>query len=153
MADDIVLNPGVGGATIGADLIGGVDYQRIKLIHGADGVNAGDVSTANPLPVGPQTGATGTHASVVENAASVTLLALNAARLGWSIFNDSDAALNIRLGAGASATVFAIRLLPRGFAAHKDFGGAVYTGLIAGIWDSAPGTAGHNSARVMELTA
>lgn len=51
MADDIVLNVGVGGATVGADLIGGVDYQRIKLIHGADGVNAGDVSTANPLPV------------------------------------------------------------------------------------------------------
>jgi hypothetical protein len=51
MADDIVLNPGVGGATVGADLIGGVDYQRIKLIHGLDGVNDGDVAKTNPLPV------------------------------------------------------------------------------------------------------
>jgi hypothetical protein len=51
VADDIVLNPGVGGATVGADLIGGVDYQRIKLIHGADGVNDGDVAKTNPLPV------------------------------------------------------------------------------------------------------
>jgi hypothetical protein len=51
VADDIVLNPGVGGATVGADLIGGVDYQRIKLIHGADGVNDGDVAKTNPLPI------------------------------------------------------------------------------------------------------
>jgi hypothetical protein len=36
---------------MGTDDIGGVKYQRIKLIHGADGVNDGDVSTSNPLPV------------------------------------------------------------------------------------------------------
>ena len=29
-----------------------VKYQRVKLVHGADGVNDGDVSTANPFPVG-----------------------------------------------------------------------------------------------------
>mgnify|MGYP001586779144 CR=1 FL=1 len=36
---------------VAADDIAGKKYQRIKLIHGADGVNAGDVSAANPLPV------------------------------------------------------------------------------------------------------
>jgi hypothetical protein len=51
MADNVTLNPGTGGSTIGADDISSVWYQRIKLIHGADGVNAGDVSTANGLPV------------------------------------------------------------------------------------------------------
>lgn len=51
MADDILLNAGTGGDTIGADDISGVKYQRVKLITGADGVNDGDVSSANPLPV------------------------------------------------------------------------------------------------------
>ena len=50
MADNVGITPGTG-ATAAADDIGGVLYQRIKLVHGADGVNAGDVATGNPLPV------------------------------------------------------------------------------------------------------
>lgn len=50
MADNVLLNAGTGGDTVAADDISSVKYQRIKLIHGADGVNAGDVSTSNPLP-------------------------------------------------------------------------------------------------------
>jgi hypothetical protein len=34
-----------------ADEISGVKYPRVKLIHGADGTNDGDVASANPLPV------------------------------------------------------------------------------------------------------
>ncbi len=33
-----------------SDDIGGIQHPRVKLIHGADGVNAGDVANANPLP-------------------------------------------------------------------------------------------------------
>lgn len=51
MADNTTLNAGSGGDVIASDDISGVKFQRIKLIHGADGVNAGDVSTVNPLPV------------------------------------------------------------------------------------------------------
>lgn len=51
MADNTILNTGSGGDTIGSDDISSVKYQRIKLIHGADGVNAGDVSSVNGLPV------------------------------------------------------------------------------------------------------
>lgn len=51
MADNKVANSGSGGATFATDEIAGVDFPRAKLIHGADGVNDGDVSTANPLPV------------------------------------------------------------------------------------------------------
>jgi len=50
MADDIAVTPG-SGATIGADEISSVKYQRVKLIHGADGVNDGDISRANGYPV------------------------------------------------------------------------------------------------------
>lgn len=51
MADNTTLNTGTGGDVIGTDDIGGVKYQRVKLIEGADGVNDGDISASNPLPV------------------------------------------------------------------------------------------------------
>lgn len=55
MADNtVVINPsaisGGPGDTIATDDIGGVKFQRIKLVHGDDGVNDGDVSSTNPLP-------------------------------------------------------------------------------------------------------
>ena len=51
MADDVVLNPGAGGDSVAADDIGGVKFQRVKLIHGPDGTNQGDISHDNPYPV------------------------------------------------------------------------------------------------------
>lgn len=51
MADNTVLPTGVGGDTIASDDIGGIKFQRVKLVHGADGINGGDISEANPFPV------------------------------------------------------------------------------------------------------
>ena len=51
MADNFTANAGSGGSTFASDDISSVQYPRIKLIHGADGTNDGDVSTANPLPI------------------------------------------------------------------------------------------------------
>lgn len=51
MADNTSLNTGAGGDLIATDDIGGVKYQRVKIAIGADGVNDGDISAANPLPV------------------------------------------------------------------------------------------------------
>ena len=50
MADNVGYTPG-SGAVVAADEIGGVLYQRAKVVHGADGV-AVDTSAENPLPVG-----------------------------------------------------------------------------------------------------
>ena len=50
MADNIGYTPGAG-AIIAADDVGGALLQRIKVVVGADGVNDGDVSLANPMPV------------------------------------------------------------------------------------------------------
>lgn len=50
MADNFDITPGTG-KTIAADEISTTLYQRVKLIHGADGVNSGDVSTSNGLPI------------------------------------------------------------------------------------------------------
>jgi hypothetical protein len=49
MADNVGYTPG-SGATVAADDIGGVLYQRVKIAAGADGA-ATDVSSANPLPI------------------------------------------------------------------------------------------------------
>ena len=56
MADNVTITPG-SGASVAADDIGGVLYQRVKLIEGADGVNDGDVSSRNPLPTQESGGA------------------------------------------------------------------------------------------------
>jgi hypothetical protein len=50
MADNVAITAG-SGTTVASDDIGGVQYQRVKVTHGADG-SATDVSTASPLPVG-----------------------------------------------------------------------------------------------------
>ena len=50
MADNVSITPGVG-ANIAADEIAGIKYPRSKMIVGADGVNDGDVSDANPVPM------------------------------------------------------------------------------------------------------
>lgn len=50
MADNFTANAGSGGSTFASDDISSVQYPRIKLVHGADGTNDGDVSTANPIP-------------------------------------------------------------------------------------------------------
>jgi len=52
MADNIsIYDSSLQANNVGFDDISSVKYQRIKLIHGADGINDGDVSSANPLPV------------------------------------------------------------------------------------------------------
>lgn len=55
MADNAVVNPGVGGITVATDDIGGIHFPRTKMCWGADG-SANDTSVANPMPV-VQTGA------------------------------------------------------------------------------------------------
>lgn len=49
MADNVGYTPG-SGATVAADEIGGVLYQRLKPAFGEDGT-ATDVSATNPMPV------------------------------------------------------------------------------------------------------
>lgn len=49
MADNITL-PGAT-SVVATDEIGGVNFPRTKLTLGSDGVNDGDVSAANPMPI------------------------------------------------------------------------------------------------------
>lgn len=65
MADNIAVTPGAG-ASVAADDIGGVLYQRVKIGVGADGT-AVDVSAAAPLPISDAGG------SITIDAASLPL--------------------------------------------------------------------------------
>lgn len=70
--DNTTLNTGTGGDVIATDDIAGVKYQRVKIIQGADGVNDGDVSSTNPLPIDGTVIVTGTVA-VTDNSGSLTV--------------------------------------------------------------------------------
>jgi hypothetical protein len=72
MADNTTLNTGTGGDVIATDDISGVKFQRVKITLGADGVNDGDVSATNPIPVDGTVTVTGTVA-VTDNAGSLTV--------------------------------------------------------------------------------
>lgn len=50
--DSVVLNPGLGGSSIGVDNIGGIDYELVKMAYGDVG-SITPVSPTNPLPVAP----------------------------------------------------------------------------------------------------
>jgi hypothetical protein len=84
MPDNTQLGtPDPAGAIAATDEIGGIHFQRIKLIFGADGVNAGDVSDDNPLPVkwdlksasfgAKQTSATGSTFVALDAAACISV--------------------------------------------------------------------------------
>ena len=102
MADNVGYTPGTG-ATIAADDLSGVLYQRVKISEGADG-SATDVSAANPLPVS------------VPGAVSVTIMSVTTAATGTNytafssqtcncldIVNTSSVAIEYRRGATGTA--------------------------------------------------
>lgn len=102
MADNVGYTPGTG-ATIAADDLSGVLYQRVKISEGADG-SATDVSSANPMPTS------------VPGAVSATILSLTTAATGTNytafssqtcqsldIVNTSSVAIEYRRGATGNA--------------------------------------------------
>jgi hypothetical protein len=128
MADNVTITPGTG-ATVAADDIGGVLFQRVKIAAGADG-SATDVSSAAPLPVtlssteqGYLTAATpagtnnighvgGTEYETVAASASDQVLGASGATgdylSGLLIVpaTTSPGAVSIKDGAGSAITVF-----------------------------------------------
>lgn len=90
-------------------------------------------------PVSIAQSSTGTLANVAASASSVTLIASNASRLGFIIFNDSTATLYVKFGSTASLTSFTYKVDPYG--TLEMLGSRIYTGIVTGIWDSATGNA------------
>lgn len=78
LADDIIVTEGVG-KTVAFDSIGGINFQRMKLIYGPNDTNSGDVSTSNPLPTqlrnssGTEIGTNSNPVAVSDGAGSLTV--------------------------------------------------------------------------------
>lgn len=100
-------------------------------------------ATGTTFSVSQATSGTGTLTSVANSITSVTVLASNAARKGFIVYNDSTVVLFIAFSASATTTAFSAKLQP-GAAYNSD---TLYTGVISGIAAAASG-----SARVTEFT-
>lgn len=109
MADNTQLGASdPAGAIAATDEIGGVHFQRIKLIHGVDGVNDGDAAGSNPLPVkiGLRSAAFGSQAT---NATGATFEALaSAACLSVEIKNTRPGATDIEVRRGGSGSTVCV---------------------------------------------
>lgn len=128
-----------GGGTVNLPVVG------IGL-PGAGGPVAGGTAT-NPVVV---TGsfaatlpATSAVTSVADNVASTQLLASNASRRAFRVYNDSTSVVYIKYGTTASSTDFTVMLDSKGYL-EENF----YSGKVDAIWASAPGGA----ARITELS-
>jgi hypothetical protein len=99
MADNTTLNTGSGGDVIASDDISSAKYQRIKLVHGVDGTNDGDVAKTNPLPVGQYFATRADTYTATGNGTTVDVSAKPVRRF----------ALQVK-GTGATATVWTVRI-------------------------------------------
>lgn len=93
MADNVVLDPGSGGATVATDDVAGVQFQRVKLDGGGDGVStpiaAGGGTESSALRVTLATDSTGV-VSVDDNGASLTVDGTVTANLAAGTNNIGD---------------------------------------------------------------
>lgn len=135
MADNYVITEGVG-RTMAADDISGVLFPRIKIIYGADGVNDGDVSTANGFPVQIVKGLSVSSISAETNfdvtTSSQVVLASNASRKGGWVRNISDTIMYVSFS-GTAATNKPTKLEPGESLSFKGFDDVVYTGAVSAI--------------------
>lgn len=106
MADNVQLNPMIDGSLVATDDISGVHYQRIKLIIGADGVNDGDISAANPLPVDSELTTADLDAGAGTDTKAVVGLALKS--FGGATYAEDDTGYGD--GIGNSILSVALRL-------------------------------------------
>ena len=75
--------------------------------------------------------------SVAGSATNVTLLAANANRLGFSVYNDSTSTLYLKAGATATTSSYSVKIPKDGY--YED--PYNYTGRVDAIWSSAAGAA------------
>lgn len=100
-------------------------------------------ATGTTFSVSQSTSTTGTLSPVALSTSSQTLLASNAARKGFIVYNDSLNFLYVAFAATASTSAFSAKL-QAGASYTSD---TLYTGIITGISSAATG-----SARVTEFT-
>jgi hypothetical protein len=131
---------------VDAQLVG-TDYQQTVTI--GDGTNTGRVMLLladGSAMVGTNVSSTANRTSVTSAITDAVVLAANASRRGFTIYNESTSVMRIGFGTVAtSATSYSVQI-----PANSSYVGDVplYTGQIRGHWVTANG-----AARVTEFTA
>lgn len=108
-------------------------------------VQPGNTANTTPWLVAEQKSATSATTSVTATTTSTTIIALNTARKGLYVFNDSTAVLYLAFAATASTTAYITQVPANSL--YEMPAKPTYTGLVTGIWSAANG-----AARVTELT-
>lgn len=129
------------GTAIGAKDSAGVNMAALNLDA------SGNLKVSGSLSTTPPAAGTATLTSVAGDVSSQTMLASNASRLAFSLYNDSTSAVFVKLGTTASSSSFTKKMLPGEQWSTRDLG-VNYTGRIDAIWESAAG-----NMRITELTA
>ena len=111
MADNLEVTPGTG-ATVGADEIAGVKYQRVKLIVGADGTNDGDVASGNPMPVSDAGGALTVDGTVTANLSATDNAVLDAIVAALPAALAANGGLKVEGVAGGVAQPISVATVP-----------------------------------------
>lgn len=105
MADNVAITAG-SGTPIATDNVGGVNYQRSKVVWGVDGVVT-DASTAAPLPVEiVPNGGGGNSSHYKSSAASINATVVKASAgvlYSLALYNNSSAVAYLRLYDKATA--------------------------------------------------
>jgi len=103
MADNKTVDNGaLADFTVATDEIGGVDYQRVKMVWGPDG-SAFDASASAPLPVTVPGGTASNGAQTAVSSVAVSVAGADAARKALLLYNAGTG--NVRVGmSGVTAT-------------------------------------------------
>jgi len=145
MADNTQITPGIG-ASVATDDIDGVQYQRIKLVSGADGVNDGDISAANPYPV-VQTGALPAGTNNVGDVDIASALPAGTNNIGDVDIASIADGLDVTQGALADA---AITSSAAGSVSGKLRG---LVAILADVWDNANNLVRTHVTNILGITA
>lgn len=108
MADNYKVYQRNTGLDFAADDISSVYYPRTKLVHGADGTNDGDVSSANPLPIEIPGTATGGVSAYNDNDLDETAVAVKASQgnvYGFHVLNTGTGPVYLQMFNLASGSV------------------------------------------------
>ncbi len=136
-----VVNPDGSNVSSGG---GGGDATAANQVIGNASLASIDSKLTSPITTKEQTYSVSTLTNVASTTSSTTLAASNINRKGLIIYNDSNRTLFIKYGATASSTSFTVKIIGDGV--HY-MSGAIYTGVVDGIWSAVNG-----SARVTEIS-
>lgn len=142
----VSITPG-SGASVDARSQPGGDLRQVVVIGDGDTTPIAPVDGAGLHVHAGKTATSPTPARVASAITSTLLLALNAARQGVVVHNDSSADLFVKFGTAASATSYVYKVSSQGHLVLPEPGQPLYTGVIHGIWSAAAG-----AATVNELT-